>query len=206
MWMPTLLKIAQKDGWTVVALTKPGCTPDRWIKPPPYPEPTTPPGSECRAWYRWALKQVRALHPYVLLATGTYRADRGPRSAAIAGAFASLVTSVKRSAAKVVVLGDAPLRSQEPVDCLLAHDATMKTCTDTWTWQTSAGEAVAAKVKPRGARFIDTTRWFCYETLCPLVVGRTIAYADSGHITKTYAQELSGVFAEALRKALVSRR
>ena len=81
----------------------------------------------------------------------------------------------------------------------------MKTCTDPSTLQASAGEAVAAKAKPRGARSIDTTRWFCYETLCPLVVGRTIAYADSGHITKTYAQQLSGVFAEALRKPLVNR-
>jgi peptidoglycan/LPS O-acetylase OafA/YrhL len=208
MWMPTLLKMAQKDGWTVVALTKSGCTPDRWINPVPYPEPSVPSGAECRAWDRWALQQVRALHPYVFLATGAYAysAAPGPRLTAVADTFGSLVTSVKRSAAKVVVLGDAPLRSQEPVDCLLAKDATMKTCTDTWTWQTSSGEAVAAKVKPRGARFIDTTRWFCYQTLCPLVIGRTIAYADSAHITKTYARQLSGVFAEALRKALVSRR
>jgi hypothetical protein len=56
------------------------------------------------------------------------------------------------------------------------------------------------------ARFIDTTRWFCYQTLCPLVIGRTIAYADSGHITKTYAQQLSGVFTETLHKTLLSRR
>ena len=45
----------------------------------------------------------------------------------------------------------------------------------------------------------------CTDT-CPLVIGRTIAYADSGHITKTHAQELSVVFGAALRKALVSRR
>jgi len=197
--------MAQKDSWTVVALTKSGCTPDRWAKPPPYPEPTTPSGSECRAWYRWSLQQVRTLDPYVFLATGADRADGGPRSAAAAAGFGSLVTSVKRSATKVVVLGDAPQRSQEPVDCLLGQGATMKTCTDSWTWQTSAAKAVAANVKPHGARFIDTTRWFCYQTLCPLVVGRTIAYADSGHITKTYAQQLSGVFSAALHKALVSR-
>jgi hypothetical protein len=207
MWMPALLEVARAEHFTLVPLTKSGCNPDEWVKPiEGYPAPTTPAPSVCRAWYAWVVHEVRVLHPAVVLATGAYGAALGPRQKAIVGAFSALTTSIHRSAGRLVVIGDAPARTQQPVDCLLASGATMKTCTSTWTWQRSAIDAVAATIERRGAGFIDVTRWFCYQTLCPMVIGHTIAYVDTGHLTKTYARDLGGVFGAALRRVLARRR
>jgi peptidoglycan/LPS O-acetylase OafA/YrhL len=38
--------------------------------------------------------------------------------------------------------------------------------------------------------------------VCPIVIGRTIAYLDRGHITQVYAAELAGPFAGAFRRVV----
>ena len=38
--------------------------------------------------------------------------------------------------------------------------------------------------------------------MCPLVINKTIAWADQGHISQTYALELAGPFRAAFRHAL----
>ena len=58
--------------------------------------------------------------------------------------------------------------------------------------------------KRHGFSFIDTRGWFCFDNQYPMVIGRTIVYRDTGHITEPYAQELSGPFRIAFRRAISS--
>ena len=90
------------------------------------------------------------------------------------------------------MIGDSPHQHRNPVDCLLASSATMRTCcarASLAELQTDA--SVAAAAAKHGVGFIKVTGWFCARAsrvavLCPLVVNRTISWIDLGHISETY--------------------
>ena len=111
---------------------------------------------------------------------------------------------MKRFSTSVVVLADPDGVTKQPVDCLLAPRATMKTCTTTKPANVFAFNnnlAKAAKVNKFG--FLKTRGWFCYQNQCPMVVARTIVYRDTGHITKTYALKLTAPFRSAFRHCIL---
>jgi peptidoglycan/LPS O-acetylase OafA/YrhL len=200
MWMPTILRMAQRDGWVVLPIVKSACTPGSWLHYPAQPE--------CPAWYRWAKQQAEALHPDVTLITGNWGTNT-PVDAGVK-AIASLTTAMKRFSTSVIVVGDSPRESREPVDCLLAKHASMRTCSTKATKVQLDGDIrVAAGARKHGIGFMDTRGWFCARTsttrleyLCPLVINRTITHRDRGHITQTYGLELMGPFRGAFRRAL----
>jgi peptidoglycan/LPS O-acetylase OafA/YrhL len=196
MWMPAILWMAERDGWTVIPLVKQRCIPRTW----------TDRSGECVAWHRWARRQVTRLRPQVTLIVTSWASTFAPRRAI--APVDSLSVATHRSSARVIVVGDAPGQRREPVDCLLARDATMKTCTSeppTPALQTTA--AIGAKARKRGIGFVDTEGWFCARgsrkrLLCPLVIDRTIAYLDRGHVSQTYALRLASIFRAAFQREL----
>ena len=196
MWMPTILKMARRDDWAVVPFVKVGCVPSSW----------THRSGPCGVWYRWAINRAAALHPQATLVIGSWSGSRTP-AAAVKG-IAALVGDAKRFSASTIVVGDSPHQHRNPVDCLLANGATMATCSSKATTaelQTDANVAgVAAKQK---IGFVNVTGWFCgrasaVAVLCPLVVNRTIAWIDQGHISQTYGLELATPFRNAFRREL----
>jgi peptidoglycan/LPS O-acetylase OafA/YrhL len=197
MWMPTILRMAMRDGWAVVPFVKLGCIPDSWLRG----------HGACATWYLWAVQHAAALHPQVALVVGSWSGSRTPR-AAIAGVAAASAT-MKRAAASVVVVGDAPMPGRSPVDCLLSPHATMKTCTPAATGsQLRIDDAVAARARKLRVGFVSTRGWFCARPgnggsyLCPLVINHTVAWVDRGHIGQTYGLELAGPFRTAFRREL----
>ena len=199
MWTPTILRMAQRDGWVVIPLVKSACTPGSWIRFPTKPE--------CPAWYRWALTHAKALRPDVTLIAGSWAAATNPGPAI--RNIGSLSTTMKRFSKSVIVIGDAPNQNRQPVDCLLARHATMRTCTTKPTnFQLYADRTIAANAKKRGVGFMNTRGWFCARPVsrlgywCPLVVNRTITRRDKGHISTTYGLALANTFRAAFRRAL----
>lgn len=198
MWMPTVLRVAQWDRWVVVPLVKVSCIPGRWRRR----------GTRCAAWYRWATRQAAALRPDVTLIVGSWAGTKNSAPDIRAVALAS--SDLKRVSASVIVVGDAPHQSRNPVDCLLARDATMKTCTTRATGlHLRADDAIAAGARARRVGFIDTRGWFCARSgrapsdyLCPLVVNQTIVWVDRGHISRTYGLQLAQPFRAAFRREL----
>ena len=55
-----------------------------------------------------------------------------------------------------------------------------------------------AAAREQGVRFVNAAPWFCYELMCPPVIGRTIAMRDSEHMTTEYAVELAEPLARKL--------
>jgi peptidoglycan/LPS O-acetylase OafA/YrhL len=191
MWMPTVLRMAQWDRWVVVPFVKAGCIPGRWNRG----------GSTCGAWYLWAKRRAAALRPDVTLIVGSWAGTKTPDPDI--RAVARLSSEMKRVSASVVVLGDAPHQRLNPVDCLLARDATMRTCTTRATEvHLRADDAIAAAARAQRVGFIDTRGWFCARLHCPLVVNETIVWVDRGHISKTYARQLAQPFRTAFRREL----
>jgi peptidoglycan/LPS O-acetylase OafA/YrhL len=197
MWMPTILAIAQRDDWAVIPLVKVRCIPRSWSG-----------SDECGVWYRWATRRAQALRPEVTLIIGSRSATYDP-TAAIKPVEA-LSRSMKTASASVIVVGDAPNQTREPVDCLLARRATMKTCSATSTpAQLRTEAAIVSYARKNGVGFMNTRPWFCARPqqsasgyLCPLVVNQTITSRDRGHITRTYGLELVSSFRNAFRREL----
>jgi hypothetical protein len=198
MWMPTILRMARRDGWVVVPLVKDRCIPGSWLHP----------SWTCGAWYGWAIRRARALHPQVTLVAGSWAANADTQ-AAVRG-VASAISAMRKSSASVIVVGDSPHQSRDPADCLLAPHARMKTCaTKAPGAELRADMAIASTARNHRAGFVDVRGWFCaraavsrIEYLCPLVINRTITWIDRGHISQTYGLELAGSFRAAFRREL----
>jgi peptidoglycan/LPS O-acetylase OafA/YrhL len=192
MWMPAILSMAQRDGWAVIPLVKSACTPEKWVLHEGY--------DECRSWYSWAARQAKALHPDVMLIAGCCGNSLGETADGIKNAFISLAATMQPYSKNVVVIADDYGIPQQPVDCLLAPHATMRTCTPTWKDGQFPLNAALAKAHAFG--FIDTVGWFCFQRECPTAVGRTIVYADTDHVTGRYALELASPFRTAFRQTV----
>ncbi|MDQ3876558.1 MAG: acyltransferase, partial [Actinomycetota bacterium] len=194
MWMPAILSMAERDGWAVLPLVKSGCTPNEWLDSG---EP------ECRAWYRWAVEQTKGLHPDVMLVSGASGGASGGQADEMRRAFLSIAAAMKTSSTRVIVIADDEGVDQQPVDCLLARGATMRTCTTTWPEDRFYfNNDLAVIASRRRFSVLPTRGWFCFENQCPMVVDRTIVYRDEGHITEAYGLALAGPFRAAFRRTV----
>jgi len=122
------------------------------------------------------------------------RADRGAFDAGLGKPYQDTVTAFGRTArqgvrgSKTFVIDDPPSMSRQPLDCILGHGANMgRRSTVPTDRQLSLRADIAAAVTNTGATFINTTGWFCYQNLCPMVIGDKLVFLDAGQITQTYA-------------------
>ena len=121
--------------------------------------------------------------------------------AAVDGLATAAKTLARRG--RTVVIGDPEGLDFNPVDRLLARDATMATCTTTWPAEALAFyDQVERSVTSAGAGFLRTRGFVCYERSCPAVIGHTIAWVDNNHMSATYAAELGAPFRAAFVRAL----
>jgi peptidoglycan/LPS O-acetylase OafA/YrhL len=204
MWMPTILNMAQRDGWVVIPLIKTGCSPNGWTGPG-YSDYSAAKLRACHAWYQWAVAQAKRLRPAVTLIAGccTNQYPDNPVSIALINGFSTLAKTMQPYSQSVVVIADDDGIAKDPVDCLLAPHATMKTCTTTQPDAILAYNNHLAEVaNADNFGFLWTRGWFCYQKQCPMVVDDTIVYRDTGHITQTYALRLNTAFREAFRQCI----
>jgi hypothetical protein len=197
-WLPAILSMATKDGWKVIPFIKQGCTPPRWVGAYGLPE--------CLTWYKWATKKANGRHPDVALIGGSIESGLGGSSQLRTDDLKAITNTARtlgKSAKSVMVIGDPPSTTGNPVDCLAAGNANMKRCTHKRSaLQINIYTQMKAAAKAAHAGWIETLGWFCYQNLCPQVVGHTVTYLDHSHITQTYATQLATVFRKAFRGQL----
>ncbi len=64
---------------------------------------------------------------------------------------------------------------------------------------TILGDIVVKSALLAGADVVDPTPWLCFEGDCPVVVGGTLTYRDTDHLTTEYAAGLAGSLGRALQ-------
>ena len=207
MWMPTIVQVAKTEHWRLVALIKTGCPPKFWLHPSTF---SASAGLHCDVWYRWAIDRATALGAQAYLIAAKW-SQATPKEAT--SGVGAAITALRAAGGKVVVIGDPVVTIEDPVDCLLASGATMKTCTPRASRVTlETNDAVSADTYRLGGAFIGVRGWFCAppyagasSILCPDVINRTIVRRDFNHISAAYALELTPFFGAALRNALSSQ-
>jgi peptidoglycan/LPS O-acetylase OafA/YrhL len=192
-WFPAFEDLATKRDWRLMVYTRSACSPadlelqerrskTRYI--------------ECDTWRRQILKRIARLKADLVVVSSSvnYRAllsgDPDDPDAEWRSGWASTLSTLKRSAGSVAILGDTPFLAGDPADCLATRPAAIGTCAPPADmvvlepgWR-AIQRATANAVK---VPTVDPLPWLCAER-CPLVVGNRLVYRDSNHLTSAYAK------------------
>ena len=159
--------------------------------------------ARCDSWRRNVIAQLRADPPdLVVLANYTNPdfADQDDTSGQWQRGLSSTIDQLSEFT-RVAVIADTPDFRLDPAVCLSAHLDSAADCARpaelalSSPGRTAEQRAVAAS----GADYIDLTPYFCTDECSP-IIGSTLVYRDSHHVTATFSTEL----AEVLRPRIAS--
>jgi len=208
MWLPPLDTLGREQGWRVVPLLKYGCSAVDW---PVWRTDLGHSATECDAFQEWALDEVAAIGPDVVVVGSRATLDLADERAA--GPLGStgaaldawgtgmrrLVEELSLSAGTVRLVLDSPALDEQPADCLSARGATMGTCTvDMPTLVAEVNARTRATAASTGAGVVDMTPYLCAENRCPMVVSNIAVYADDNHLSATYVDHITPAFIDRL--------
>ena len=187
-WAPGLQQAVESSGYRLVTQTKSGCasTLISHVKDgQPYPS--------CDQWRTRVLDQLRADPPAVIV-LADYDNEELPKGNAEkqwSEGFADTIAQLPASS-RVLILADSPDFGTSPVDCLAQHIDDAAACAKPASKALDAPGRDAAKKAADQTRadLVDLTDYFCTD-MCPPIVGDTLVYRDSHHLTASYSSELS---------------
>jgi SGNH domain (fused to AT3 domains) len=208
MWLPALAPAAQSLGYRLSLVWTSGCpaaTVSVWDAE------THSVNKTCNAWRTKMVAQIQKLGPaLVLLASRTSDIpgpdNRPTTNAEWTAGLEQTITELLSPTTTVAVVGDITVFSPNPLpECLAANPTSIQSCAVTnpngKTRQHFAAERAAAS--DEGVAYIDPQPWLCTATCSP-VIGHMVAYYDTFHVSATYAEYLSGVWADVIKPLLSS--
>ncbi len=196
MWMSALDVIGKKQKFKVRLFAKLACP---LVKAPIWSYQLNKPFNECNEWQAKVLPQIAELKPEMIIVTDQWK------PAVINGKqsdfdtpffwereFPIAMAEIATLSKKVFVIGNNPSLTQDPVSCISRPRANMALCSAGRTQADNAryNKIEAAAARKVGATYIDTVRWACTATLCPVVIKNKIAYFDQWHFSESYVKYL----------------
>ncbi|MEX0426258.1 acyltransferase family protein [Nocardioides sp. DS6] len=209
-WVPALQRILRKnpDAQVTTYLTTVCYTVD-------LPVYRVSVAGDCQRVARWQIKAVAQGHYDMVVMSNRTEADiRGvppaQKVAAARNGYRDALRKFQASGAGVVVVRDTPFMVNSVPDCIAAHNLDWEQCRVPRTRAVEPDPAAQAAASVQGVQVVNMTNVFCDDSLCNPVVGRTIAYADDGHLTASFsrslAPEICDGMAASTSKPLVSCR
>jgi hypothetical protein len=209
-WVPAFQEIAHRDHYRVYYLVKQQCTAAMVPNGDPADPTSTQPWQACADFRTWAVRTIGRLDPDVVVVstsvpTRGLALPRGfitkPRgmTRAFARGFTELWTRLHAvTDARLVLLRDVPARAPgtAPQACFHAPHATLATCLSREDAPSLGARVALTDISVRTARrngvdVVDPTRWFCWDGVCPGVIGHYLPYRNAGHLTVEYARHLA---------------
>jgi peptidoglycan/LPS O-acetylase OafA/YrhL len=209
MWKPAFEQIAAQRHWRLEMLARSSCPLlDLDIRPPVLHRKYT----ECEQWRGQIFDRLQAEHPRLIVLSMWRRYGVGYGTGSGFRAYDSawtdsitrLVQQLRRTGAKVLMLGPTPdPRTNVPI-CLSGHLDDASACAlpkSTAVNQPGiAAEATATQVG--GGQYANLTELFCTADRCPVIVGSTLVYVDWSHLTLEYSRVLAPVIGTLADRAL----
>jgi len=166
----------------------------------------------CEEWRGQIVARLRAEHPR-LVVVSAFRGYGGDESltgfhaydSAWIDSLARLVQQLRGTGAKVLVLGPIPDPHSDVPTCLSAHLDDVTACVPrrSKAVNESGIAAESAAAKAGGGHYADLTDLFCTRDRCPVIVGNTLVYVDSSHLTFEYSRLLAPVVGALADRTLV---
>lgn len=209
MWAPAVARAVLAANGRLVVYWSMGCVVaklhlyGKWGSPNEY-------STDCDRWRAKIIRQIQSTKPtLVLLAERTYDIRSAPNTlvtdAEFRAGLANTMKDVKRSGAKVLMLGDNPPFADylDPTGCVAQHPKAVQQCStplhsSSPIWR-DRHRAEASVAEANGVTFFDSTRWLCGKKSCSPIIGNMVVYRDWSHISATYSAYLSNVIGEAIR-------
>ncbi|MGZ4465230.1 MAG: acyltransferase family protein [Nocardioides sp.] len=199
-WIPAFDEIARHSGWKAYYLVKPQCTAARVSVGDledgrPWPA--------CDDFHDWVLQQVDELDPDLVVVAssppvngvwvdGRHVTDTDGEARALAAGYDDLFGRLTALAPHVALLRDVPKSPEDPGTCLTTGDPDLGDCLFTPLERSRAlGRVPVREARAHGVTVTDPTPWVCWHGACPAVVGSTITYRDTDHLTTEYAASLA---------------
>ncbi len=204
MWQQALEPVARERHWRLETMSKVLC--------PFLDLPTNSPYlgrkfTECEQWRGSVMARLYREKPQVIVLdmSRRYGADFGFTSydQAWLDSLTLVVQTLRRTGAKVLVLGPVADPHSTVPTCVSAHMDNAVTCAPTRAEGLNEGgiAAEAAATTAGGGQYADLSDLFCTADRCPVVVGNTLVYRDDNHVTTEYAQVLAPLLTEIVEQA-----
>ncbi|QYH35617.1 acyltransferase family protein [Salinibacterium sp. M195] len=197
-WFPALEASSAAHGTALYNLTKSSC--------PSIPvaiELENVPYRACDEWRDNSVAQINELRPSMVIVSN-FSSYIGVDGDAIspeswARGYEALRQAIDPTI-DVAVISDTPSFPQTPALCLAQHLNDALACSESRSHAIKADFAAANIVSSKaiGAQFVDLTDAFCDSERCGVIVGATLMYRDSHHITVEYSRILSQQLWQAL--------
>ena len=204
MWLPALDIIGQDHNFRVALFAKMSCG--------AYPVVQDAKGhnqDDCDAFREFTRDEVENLQPdaVVLGARGQLNmTDRGGLTVdqQWSRAVGEAVRDYQSMSDRVIALGDVPARDEtEPKECVDAPGADQAGCVVSGESLEQHSNAITmARVTALGATYLDTERYVCTDTGCPLFAGDVPLYEDDSHLNRLWVEHIAPALGRELADAL----
>jgi peptidoglycan/LPS O-acetylase OafA/YrhL len=160
----------------------------------------------CVEWREKVLSKIKREAPDVLVIGNTstlpFATDGEDRESVWAEGVRALMARVPDTT-QVVVVANTPEFPEGMSRCLSHRLYSALQCGETRSkaidqdWLDSERAAFEAE----GALYLDLNDYFCSDTWCGAIIGNTLLYPDSSHITEAWSSMMDKPIADALRRA-----
>jgi hypothetical protein len=208
MWMSSIDKIAKKYNYKVRLFSKLACP---LVEKVIWSYQLNRPFDECSQWQQRVLSTITELSPAILITTDQWK------PAVVDGKksdfdtvfmwekeFPIAISHLAKLTKSLIVIGNNPSLTQDPVDCVSKPKVTLPLCSAGRTQADNAKfNSIEAKAtKAAGGIYVDTVAWSCNDSLCPVIINEKLAYFDQWHFSETYIQYLTPALEFKLKSAL----
>ena len=193
-WFPALNKVAATGAFRLETQTKSAC-PSADVEllwgGGPY--------ARCDRWRDAVIAQLRADPPALVILSNYSAADFADRTDTAGQWQRGLESTIAQlsTITRVVVIADTPDLKKDPAVCLSAHLDSASLCgrPSSVALDAPARLAELRATASSGTTLIDLTAYLCTAELCPAIIGSTLVYRDSHHLTATFSATMAGVLA-----------
>lgn len=187
-WMPTLEKMARDKNFELISLTKSACPGPAVVKI----DTGEYKNGDCSAWRDYAFKRIKSINPDAVIVAGMQHYDfpsgYTDRVSWWREGQRKTLAALQKSSPHVIYLSDTPHPNRDIPSCIAAGK--IERCN---------GTERSIPIYTAGYQQINPTPWLCTRT-CPGVIGSTVVYRDSSHLTVAMARTLSVELERALTR------
>jgi peptidoglycan/LPS O-acetylase OafA/YrhL len=194
-WFPAVEAFAAEAGYAVEVHTKSSCPAadiETLRQGSPYPQ--------CPKWRDAVIDLVNESQPALVLLASFSDAELAPGVKDEPEMWdAALGRTLDALEVPTAVLADTPDMLEDPAPCLSAHLTDAEACGQPRdrALDGAAREAQVSATASRGIPLIDLNEYMCDADWCPPIIGNTLVYRDSHHLTAEFSADLAGVLADA---------
>lgn len=164
----------------------------------------------CAEWSQQAFQKIIDLDPDLTVSTSTRPAGRAGEGSVgpdlVPPAYANVWDTLRLNGIPFLGIRDNPWvfsregEHMDPNECLVAGNS-MEACSTVRKTVYGFEDPGEAFLFPENQQWsLDTSDWFCDDTLCPPIIGNLYVYRDQNHISNAYARTTTPLVWEKLRE------